>query len=232
MTAKAIVWDGSFGDVTLPRVSLGFAPPLHNTIYDWAADDLPMGLLGTWPSIASGVNLTADSGAPQVVTSSGGKAVRFDGEADRMRLAFSLTGARTIVAVYRFTSVVPSAAVTYGYLNTVGGAITTDTASTLVGATIGTQYLTPSPRAVPDTSWHVALLSVNGDNSAFRHDRSEGTGEAPVGVMDGITLGFSARAGNRAPIEYKRVSILSGGTTGAQRDAIVNQMASRYGISI
>lgn len=231
MTAKAIVWDGSFGDTTLPRVSLGYAPLLPNAIHDWAADSLPLGVVSTWSSAASGLSLIADAGGPEVV-SSNGRAVRFNGTTDRMRLPFVISTARTFVVVYRFTSVIPSAAVLYGYTSTVGGAITTDGASSLIGGTIGSQYLTLNPKVAPDTEWHVAVLSVNGANSAFRHDEAEVVGTATVNNTDGITLGFAGGSPGRAPIEYKRVAVLAGGTTAAQRESIVSQMAGRYGITL
>lgn len=232
MTARAIVWDGSFGDTSLPKISLGFAPTLPGAIYDWAADSLPDGTLSTWPSAINGASLAADSGGPIVLSSGGGKAVRFNGTTDRMRLPFVLTSARTFVAVYRFTTVRGGASVTYGYLSTAGGAITTDGASTLIGGTIGSEFLIPGPHIAPDTNWHIAVLSVNGSNSAFRQDKVEVVGNAPLNNTDGLTLGFASGGNNRAPIEYKRVAVLAGGTTGAQRDSIVNQLAARYNITL
>lgn len=231
MTARAIVWDGSFGDPTLPKIELAYAPILPGAIYDWSADSLPLGLLPSWGSAVGGATLTAN-GSPQVVESGGGKAVRLDGTVDRYQNRVVVSGPRTFAIVYRFTAVEASNSVLYGRLTDAGGAIMTDSGNAFVAGRAGGTLLGQTPPIVPDTNWHVAVLTVNNSASAFRHDNIERTGTLPLNDTDGITLGFGGSPDFRGPIEYKRVAILAGGTTAVQRNEIVAHLASRYGVNI
>lgn len=231
MTAKAIVWDGSFGDTTLPKIGLGFAPALPNALYDWASDGLTDGVLSTWASSTNGAALAADSGGPIVVPAGGGKAVRFNGTNDRMRIPFALSGAQTLVAVFRFTAAPRVGdSVLYGYTSISEGAMSVGPGIDSFAGHGGGQYILPVPSIPGDTSWHVALVTINGSSSAFRVDGIDVPGTLPAATRAGLTLGFSAATGGRASIEYKRVAVLAGGTSGWQRDSIVNQLRARYGI--
>lgn len=231
MSAKAIVWDGEFGNPMLPQISIGYSPILPNALFDWAADGLPLGPITNWSSMVDGAALSSDGGSPQVVNSGSGRAIRLNGTSDRMRTQYVVNTPRTFVVVYRFTAVEPSSAVLYGYLSNTGGAIMSDSSSVLINGAGGGQFLTPNPYIKPDTSWHVTVLSVNGANSAFRHDDREITGSLTVKPTDGITLGFGGAPDFRAPIEFKRVAVIEGGTTAAYRESLVAQLAQRYGIT-
>ncbi|WP_417372729.1 hypothetical protein [Glutamicibacter protophormiae] len=229
--ARAIVWDGSFNDTSLPKINLNYVPALPKAIYDFAADGLPIGSLNAWPDSANGAEMIVRVGAPTVVEVGGKRAVKLNG--DRLGLDFTVTGPRTIVAVYRFTTLnTYRNMVTWGWANDQGGAIGSSYMSTqMVGRVSTTESLSLSA-IKPDTSWHIAILSVNGANSCFRVDNTEVAGSLTLNDLKGITLGYSPDEppSYTVPIEFRRVSILGGTTTQPERNQLVNMLAARYGI--
>lgn len=230
MTARAIAYPGSFGDSTLPRISLGYAPPLSAALYDWAADGLPLGEIKNWNSSVEGPAFVADVGNPIVVDSGGSRAVRFDGVDDRMRVPFALSSPYTLVTVFRVITKIPNSAVLYGYASAEEGSLQSDGLGDFIGGYVAGTYLAPNPRATVDANWHVGILSVNGANSATRVDEKEVLGTLPESTRAGMTLGYALSGVNRTNIEYKRVAVLAGGATADQRTALVNQLSARYGI--
>lgn len=239
MTAKAIVWNGTFGDSTLPRISLGHTPALPGAMFDWAADDLPLGDVSAWRSLAGGETLTRD-GSPQVVNSGGGHAVQLDGIKDRMRYAGTFGGERTFVFVYRFPKVIGSSSIVYGYSGPLTGSeIVTTSDDYRIYGRVDPRWndsvndtIFPSPKIVMDTDWHVLIMSIAGDDSAIRIDNADSPGKLTPVDTDGVTLGYGLTSTSRTNIEYKRVAVLPGGTTGAYRDTLTNQLATRYGITL
>ncbi|KUM31898.1 hypothetical protein AQ436_01925 [Arthrobacter sp. EpRS66] len=230
--ARALVFQGSFGDPTLPKANLFYTSPLQYAVYDWAADGLPLGPIANWQSLNGGASFNADpAGVPTVIDSGGSRAVSFDGVNDRMRIQYSRTTPHTIAAVFRLVNPEPGAAILYGYLNASPGSIMRSTVGDTLAANNGSTWITPSPDIPSDTSWHVALLSLDGANTVLRIDGKEATGNFAAGNRDGLTLGFKSGGNFRAAIEYKRVVQFSGPAVASTRSAIVNSLAARYGIA-
>jgi hypothetical protein len=75
----------------------------------------------------------------------------------------------------------------------------------------------------------VAAYTVDGVNSGLTIDLRNTQGNLGVETRDGITLSYAA-GNTRTPIEYKRVAILTGGTTTTDRAAIIATLKARYGI--
>lgn len=228
MSARAIIAPLSFGDSSLPRINLTYTRPIPGATYDWAVNQMPVGPLAQWPSLVGGTTLQATGTSPVVAGSGKGKVVRFDGVGSRLQSQFTLAGAQTIVAVYRFVAPKALDTVHYGFAQSEAGTLGIPAGADNTRAVSGSTLLFPSPALVPDTNWHTSILSVAGDKSVLRIDNSETSGNLSAGTRDGLTLGFSGSAGSRAAIEYKRVAIIPGGTTPAQRDAIMAQMMSEY----
>lgn len=229
--ARAIAYNGKFGDTNLPRISLFYTSPMVYALYDWAADGLPLGPLTSWPSLVNDFSLPASGGAPTVVDSGGGRAVRFDGVDDFMRAPFVLSTPHTILAVYRYTAKRLGDAVFYGYNGRSAGSVLSGPVPDNMVATGGGKWMIPSPAWVPDTNWHVAVLSVNGANSVLRIDGKEITGDLGADLSrDGIALGFSDATGNRATIEYKRVTVFPAAAGSGLRNTYVETLANRYNV--
>lgn len=232
MTARAIVWDGSFGDPTLTKLNINHVPVLPNSLYDWAADALPVGPLSSWPSMTGTGSITADAGIPSVVESAGGRFVKFDGEDDRMRFRYNQNSPQTFVAVYRFVNPQLGDSVVYGYNSASTGSISTGTDIFTISSFGNGKWIVPNPPILPDTKWHVALLTIDGANTVLRHDSREVAGTLPTGTRDGLALGYSTKPGNASAIEYKRVVNYPFALNASSRDQLVNQLAARYGIAI
>lgn len=230
--ARALVYGGSFSGANFPKVQLQYTSPLPYSVYDWAADDLPLGPLSTWASLTGGLNLPVMSGSPTVINSGGGRAVSFDGIDDQMRVAYTRGTPHTIAVVFRFVSPKRGETVFYGYGGASAGSVLIDVgADSIVGLGSSTT-LRFSPVVVPDNKWHVVLLSVDGPNSVLRVDGREMTGTLPIAARDGINLGYGTTgSGGKSNIEYKRVIQFSGAASSGTRDSIVNTLASRYGIN-
>lgn len=228
MPARAIIAPLSFGDTSLPRIDLTYTRPIAGALYDWAVNRMPNGPLSQWPSLVDGTNLQADGTSPTVVFQGKSKSVRFDGLTSRMRARFDLSGPQTIVAVYQFLSPKPLDTVHYGYTNYDAGSLGIANDGSTVRAIAGSTALQPSPIVAPDTNWHISIMSLDGTGSVLHIDGAETVGNLSAGTRDGLTLGFSGAAGNRAAIAYKRVAILPGSTTRMQRDSIMTQMRTEY----
>lgn len=231
MTARAIVFPGSFGDTSLPRIGVVYSQPLAGALYDWAVDGLSAGPLSQWGSNVDGTLMSAAGGSPTVVGTGANAVVKFNGTTDRAQSAFTLTGAHTVVTVHRFVSPADNNQVHYGLSGSGVGSVGIGGGGTAVRGAGGTKFILPNPAIAPDTNWHISLLSVDGANSVFRHDSAEVVGTLDAGTRDGITLGFAAgSAPQRTAIEYKRVAILKGGTSSWQRNALIAQLKQQYGI--
>lgn len=228
MSARAIIAPLSFGDTSLPRISLTYTRTIPGAAYDWAINQMPTGPLAQWPSLVDGTVLQATGTSPTVFGAGKSKTVRFDGVGSRLQARFTLAGAQTIVAVYRFIAPKPLDTVHFGFAQGDAGQLGITAGGDAVRAVSGSTALFPSPVMAPDTNWHISILSVSGENSVLRIDNSEASGTLTAGTRDGLTLGFSGATGNRAAIDYKRVAIIPGATTPAQRDAIMAQMISEY----
>lgn len=228
MYARAVVAAVKFGDSSLPKLDLTYVKPLKNALYDWAADALPLGPLTRWPSLIDGTELIGDGNLPNVYGNGPGRQVSLDGVSSRLRQGFTVSGPYTMVFVYRLTAPAANQTVDYGYLSSSVPRMTVSGSATSLNVTNGTNFIVPNPVFPPDTTWRAAVYSVDGNNSGLNINGQDTTGNMPLVARDGITLGFAA--GNaRTPIIYKRVAILSGGTTPAQRNAIVSHLLAHYG---
>lgn len=228
MSARAIIAPMSFGDTTLPRININYVRPIPGASHDWAVNQMPSGPMSQWPSLIDGTALQADGASPVVVNEGKLRCARFDGATSRMRAAVTMTGAHSVVAVYRFVSPKPLDTVHYGYASYATPQLGLDSTGAVTRATSGTSYLIPSPGVVPSQDWCISVLTVDGPSSALLINSSETAGNLPAADRDGITLGFSGGAVNRTAIEYKRVAIVPGSMTSAQRAAIADQMRAEY----
>lgn len=227
-TARALIWPGSFGDTTLPRVNLDYAPPLPNAVHSWSADTLPEGGIAQWTCSVDGTILNADDGQPQALTSQGLRAVRFDGEDDRMRAAFSLPTPHTVAAVFRFHQTPAQYFTAFADYGGSGvGAVSYTGTTWRAGAETGTVSLTPPVAA--NTGWHVALLTNDGPRSVLHIDHHTAEGTLGTGTRTGVTLGFAGSIG-RTPVDYARVEVIPGPMTTLEGQTIVNTLRARYGI--
>lgn len=233
--ARAIIRPGKWSarKDTWPVLDLTYVEPINGSYYDWAADQLPLGQLTDWPALNTNAHFIADGAAPQVVMSGGSKAVRFDGVTSRMRvLTPGVPAPHTVVSVFRLISPERADAPIFGYNNGKGGTISvaTDGSMSIYGYVNGA-LLVPSPVAPADTNWHVAILTSNGANSAFRIDEQERTGAATSDVREGITLGFQNIAGgdNRTHIEYRRNFVMPP-LNATERAAMYSKLKNAYNI--
>lgn len=227
MTARAIVWPGSFNDDTLPRVTLSYTSPLPGATYDWAADNLPEGAISSWPSLTGSNSLVADGGTPIVVQSGASKHVAFDGVSNRMRLAFSMSAPHTVVTVFRYVTLSDLNVVHFGYGGAGAGALESDeTYGTLRGRS-STGFITPSPAVTPDTAWHVSIITANGASSGMTIDGIDYIGNIGSNTRDGITLGYGD-TNTRTKIEYKRIAVIPSAMTQPERIVLSDQLTARY----
>jgi hypothetical protein len=232
MPGRAIVSNVSFGDTTLPKIDITYIAPLAGATYDFAVDQMPLGSLNSWPSLLDGATLVADGATmPTVIADGASKTIRFNGTVDRMKLPLNINAAHSIVVVAKLRAPVASDQIIYGATGSTEGAIGIGTG----GPTNWTGYgggsvILPAPAVVPDTNWHVFILTHAGTGSAFRIDNAETTGNLPVAQRNGITLGFGPASDLRSEVDYKRVALIPGTMTNAQRAAIVSQLKAQYGI--
>jgi hypothetical protein len=231
MPGRAIVAPVSFGDTTLPKIDITYIAPLIGATYDFAVDQLPLGPLASWPSLIDATTMPADGAtAPTVITDGASKTVRFNGTIDRMKLTASMNTAHSVVVVAKLRAPVANDQIFFGLGGNTEGAIGVNSAATGYTGYGGGNSVATSPAVVPDTGWHVFILTHAGTSSAVRIDSAETTGTLTVAQRNGITLGFSSAAGNRAAIDYKRLAVIPGTMTTAQRTAIVAQLKAQYGI--
>ena len=229
--ARALVYGGNFTGADFPKVNVQYTTPMQYAQYDWAADGLPLGPLETWVSLTGNASLPATSGSPTVINSGGGRAVMFDGVDDQMRLAYTKNSPYTIAAVFRFVAPQAGESVLYGYGGPSSGSIMIHpTSMSIIGNSLSGGFHM-SPVLVPDTNWHVALLTVDGANSVLRVDGREAVGTLPTTARDGINIGYgNGTPTAKANVEYKRIVQFLGAGSAGTRDSIVNTLASRYGI--
>lgn len=232
MPGRAIVAPVSFGDATLPKIDISYIAPLVGATYDFAVDQLPLGPVASWPSLVDGVaTFVADgSTTPTVITDGTSKTVRFNGTVDRMKLALNVNAAHSVVVVAKLRAPVALDQVFYGSTGNTEGAIGIPTGAATWAGYGGGGTLSLSPAVAPDANWHVFILTHAGAGSAIRVDNAETTGTLAVAQRNGITLGFSSAGDLRADIDYKRVALIPGAMTAAQRTSIVAQLKAQYGI--
>lgn len=233
--ARAIIRPGKWSarKDTWPVLDLTYVQPINGAYFDWAADQLPEGQLTEWPALNTNAPFIADGAAPQVVISGGAKAVRFDGTSSRMRvLTPGVPAPHTVVSVFRLLSPEKADAPIFGYNNGQGGTISVANDATMsFYGYVNNSYLMPSPVAPADTNWHVAILTSDGTNSAFRIDEQERTGPVTSDIRQGITLGFQNIAGgdNRTKIEYRRNIVLPP-LNATERAALYSKLKTAYNI--
>lgn len=231
MSGRAIIAPLSFGDSSLPRIDITYVPEITGAVADFAADQLPVGSLPSWRSQVGATVLVADGATtPQVVSDAGRRSVRFNGSADRMQAALSVPGAHTVLSVARYRSTVGGEVVHWGASAT-EPAVVSLAGNDNFGSSAGGRALLPSPAVVPGTGWHVVAASFAGDNSALNIDGREYTGPLGDVARTRLVLGFGPVASsNRTAIDYRRVAVIPGTMSAAERARLVAQMAAHYGV--
>lgn len=232
MPGRAIISNVSFGDTTLPKIDITYIPPLVGATYDFAVDQLPLGPVASWPSLVDTGAFVADGATvPQVITDGASKTVRFNGTVDRMKLTLNMNTAHSVVVVAKLRAPIANDQIFFGSTANTEGAIgVAGNGTSWAGYGGGAATLTMNPPLAPDANWHVFILSHQGTSSAVRVDSAETPGNLPVAQRNGITLGFAAAGDLRADIDYKRIAVIPGVMTVAQRAAIVAQLKGQYGI--
>lgn len=229
MIVPALIAGGVFTDAEdFEVIDLGYVPPIPGATHDWAANRLPLGPLPKWESVIDGKLMSVAGGTPTVTGTGKNKAVVFDGVDDRMQCAFTLTGAHTMVTVYRFVAPADGNQIHYDLSGVGVGAIGIGGSGTAVRAAGGSKFILPSPAIAPDTAWHVAVLTIDGANSGLRIDGRETPGTLDLGTRNGITLGFSGPGNLRTAIEYKRQALIPGPMTAAARASLVDQLTTYH----
>lgn len=232
MSASALVFPGKFTkrEESWPRINLNYIAPITDALFDWAADQLPIGDINRWASLTNGALMLADGGASKVVDSGGRRAVRTNGTTNRLRaLTPGITGAHTVVAVFRMLSPAVGDAVFLDYAGQGAGTVSVSSSNTLL-AYAPSSTLSPNPPVTPDTNWHVSILTVNGTDSAFRVDSKEGAGPLNNSARQGITLGFGSGGDMRSEIEYARVAVIGRAYTATERASLYAKLAAEYAL--
>lgn len=230
--ARIITWDGLFGGENLPQIALSQTPVLPGASLDWAVDTLLPGDVASWDDMVGGKAFVADGKTPTVAGSGAEKHISFDGETSRMKAVTPVSGPHTIITVYRFKNPDAHSVVHYGTSGSGAGWVGTGGSGATVNAGGTGRFLVPNPYIAPDTNWHVAILTVDGATSAFRHDRSEVGGTIGDGVRDGITLGFATGGTGRTAIDYKRIAVIPGKMDSGRRAGISEYLMRHYGIGV
>lgn len=218
--ARVIVWDGIFNQEELPKVTLNRTPPIPSASLDWVVDSLPLGGVASWTDSINGLRFVADGSAPVVKEEAEGKYLSFDGNTSRMGVNTPMNEAHTIVAVYRFRAPAAGSIVHYGRSGSGAGWVATGGGGATVNSGGSGRFIVPNPQVAPDAKWHVAILTIDGTDSAFRLDDKETSGNITVGARDGITLGFASGGTGRTAIDYKRISIIPGSMDSSTRGAL------------
>lgn len=231
--ARAIIWPGSFGDTSLPKVDLGYTPPLPGALYSWSAEHLPLGPIEEWFDGVSGVRMGTDAGAPVVFAGGLFRSIRFNGTEDRMRTLFPepLVGPHSIVTVYRFTAPSYGEAVVSDNNGTPGaGTMSIDSNGNYIAYT-DNSYIYSTPPLPADNSYKVGILTRDGTNSALRVNDVETIGTLSDRIdRRGLALGYATNGDLRSAIEIARMDVIPGPMEPEQRAAIVNALRARHGI--
>lgn len=231
MTARAIVFPGSFGDTSLPKISLDFARPLANALLDCAVESLSAGPVTTWESSVGGSGFSVAEGSPTVSGTGAAKVIRFNGTTDRMQAPLAISTPHTVVAVFRYLVDVGDSKVFTGLAGDGEGAVKNTPTKNNLGIVVGAASLSGNPPIVTDTGWHVVIASFAAGASSLRYDTQDTTGSLATPSRTGIMLGHGPSAtGFKQNIEYKRLAVLGGATTLQQRSALVSYLKQRYGI--
>lgn len=231
MSGRAVIAPLSFGDSSLPRIDITYVPEIVGAVADFAADQLPVGSLPSWRSQVGSTVLVADgSTTPQVVSDGGRRSVRFNGSADRMQAALNVQGAHTVLSVARYRSTIGGEVVHWGASAT-EPAVVSLAGNDNMGASAGGRALLPSPPVIPGTGWHVIAASFAGDGSALNVDGREYAGTLGDAARTRLVLGFGpAGSSSRTAIDYRRVAVIPGMMSAAERARLVSQMVAHYGM--
>ena len=231
MTARAIVFPGSFGDTSLPKISLAFARPLPFALLDCAVESLPAGPITTWDSSVGFSGFSTVEGSPTVTGTGSNKVLSFNGTTDRMQASLNISTPHTVAAVFRFGTAGPDSQVFTGLTGESEGAVKTNPQGTNFGLVAGATSLTGNPPIIADTNWHVVVASFAVGASSMRYDNQDIAGTLAQAIRTGVTLGHSkVGPAFKQKIEYKRIVLMGGATTSAQRSAISGYLKQRYGI--
>lgn len=228
MPGIAIVSPLSFSDTSLPRVDISPIPSIRGALYDWAVDTLTPGdRVTAWTDRASHVPLlapAAPSQAPVVVDDpTHGKVLRFNGGNQRIDASnLSLSGPRTLVVVGRLPRAAandyfmtdPSSS---GYFNL---GINGDRKWIFYNGAGLTNTRTPN------SSLHVFMVVINGNNSVVAVDGEENGGSLQNSNGNTIRIGASGSA--YFPVDLKRLVILPYAASAYERTAIHSSLAERY----
>lgn len=227
MAAIARVLPVSFGDTTLPRVSLKYVRPIGGAINDWASDGLAAGSLPGWADMVAGRVLPARPGegrAPTVTTDGIGSMVSFDGAANWMQISYPMNQPMTTIIVARMNDSKPTNHILAG-----GVHIRTNAANTRMESSAGTILGTTA--APLDTNWHCWIIVNNGDNSVMGTDGVEALGAGGSGARTFINLGVDGAGAVGMRNDYRRLAFLPYAAGANERAALYAQMRAQYGIA-
>ncbi|MEV8180341.1 hypothetical protein [Specibacter sp. NPDC078692] len=227
MPAKVISGLTSYGDTTRPRINLSYTRPLAGAVVDFAADNLPLGPLPVWYDLINGLAAPtrANYTQPTVVDDgANGRVVRFNGTSDAMLAKVVTPQPMTMVLVGRIRVLNPTT-----YLKTGGATLGTNSTSNWL-AFAGTGGAYGPPGLLANTNQHILVASFNGNSSALSVDGNDRAGQA-AGTNGSSLIGFGTDPNSTAfmAIDINRFAILPYAATQAQRDALYQTLAARYG---
>ena len=232
---RAIVWPGSFGDTTLPKVDLSYTPPTPGALYSWIAANQPLGSLTQWADSISGVTPALTGTAPTVIDTPAVRVVDFNGETGGPRMMgpfpTPLAGSYTAIVVYRLTKPITGGeGIIFASSTTTQGGVYVQTGENpILKAADGSSQINTTITA--DNDWHVAILTIDGSSSALRIDGYELAGTLTGESRNGIQLGTSIGATSRAAIQYARVEFIPGPMNNTKRAALAQQLMRQHGIN-
>lgn len=214
----------------LPRISTARPTPAPNAIADWAADQLPLGMVSRWPSMVGDYTFT-DPGnninqRPNVVGEGAGRYVSFDGELDRIDVGMNVDAPFTVALVARLPQMAASQYIMSAGSYPRGVSLSVNSAA---DSWNGNNGAFRSFQVQPDTDWHIFVMAFTEDGAYLAVDDSD-VGPVAAGFegIAGIRLGASASA--YSPSDVKRLTILPYAADVAERRAIRASYGAMYGI--
>lgn len=222
---------GTFaGADDMPRISTARPTPAPGAIADWAADQLPLGMVPLWPSMVGNYAFT-DPGnninqRPNVIGEGADRYVSFDGELDRIDVGMNVEGPFTVVLVARLPQMAASQ-----YLMSAGAYShgVSLSVNSVADSWNGYNGSFRSFQVEPDTDWHIFVMAFTEAGAYLAVDDSDiGPVSAGFNGIAGIRLGASANAYSASDV--KRLTILPYAAGIAERRAIRASYGALYGI--
>ena len=214
----------------MPRISVARPSPASGAIADWAADQLPLGLVSVWPSMVGDYAFTDPgnniSQRPNVIGEGVDRYVSFDGVDDRVDVDMAVNTPFTVALVARLPQMAASQYIMSPGSHTNGVSVSVDSAG---GSWLASNGSFRSFQTAADTAWHVFVAAFDGADSYLMIDDTEVGPVSPGSNGIGrIRLGASATA--YSPSDVKRLTVLPNAAGPTERRTIRAVYGDLYGI--